>query len=144
MNLKCRRQNGFILGEVLIVLVVIGLVYTSIFVLQQTLIKSVIRFSKKAENQIILNNAFYKVYPVLIKKVFEKEERIQKLIFDKSYKEKNISFRFSFREPKDSMLKNIKGLNLFSIELRRDYSDDKYTLSSEFIVSKKPEKTEKK
>ncbi|MBT3455648.1 type II secretion system protein [bacterium] len=99
---KRAKQSGFMLAEVVIVLLLVGFVFSSLLVLEGTIINSV-RVSREAlETLAILENYSNKIMPFLSGNVLHRDEKIKKVLTVKSNEQSLSKEILQYKDKKDS------------------------------------------
>ena len=144
-NLKKNNSSGFMLAEVLVVVLVIGLAFSSLFLLEWTIIRGVKSSSGKISDMILLNNSFNRIYAFLRLPISDKEEKIKEAIEKEDKKNENVSIKYEFKKlPERQETEDLPDLELLTIDLAVKKQREERKVSDSYLVYKPEKKAEKK
>ena len=112
------NQSGFLFAEVLVVVVIIGTVFTSILFLEDSILKGVRYAFNRQNTSTLVNNAKGVVLPLFECEILERDKKIQQA-FEKFYKSEK-AIEYKIENCKSAQLNEMTDLKLANLKIKKD------------------------
>ena len=150
-KIKKSQSDGFVLIEVLAVVALIGMVFSSFLLLEQAIIKSFRKAQNKQFDMIKLNNAKYIIGPLFGDNFLDRDQKIEEMLSDEKndekikYKIKVVIKKDTKEEKEDSAFGGLPRLSEVSLSVVQPSDSELPKRSiSFFVYNMSQEDSEKK